>query len=183
MKKGHLIVYSGPSGVGKGTIRNYSKVKNYEFSISSTTRKPRVGETNGVEYNFLTKEEFKNKIKNNEMLEYVEFVDNYYGTEKQVVYNLLNQGKNVFLEIDCQGALQVLKQIPEAISIFIMPPSLEELENRLYKRGTEEESVIKKRLEKAKEEIGYKDYYKYIIVNDDVEKASAKLDEILETLS
>lgn len=179
MKKGKLILISGPSGVGKGTIREKMKFKDYHFSVSSTTRSKREGEVDGVHYNFITKEQFEEKIKNNKMLEYAQFVDNYYGTDKDEVAKHLNEGKNVLLEIECQGALQVLDKIEDVESIFIIPPSLEELEFRLKSRGTESEDKIKARLKKAQEELGYKEHYKYNVVNDDLEIAAKQLDDIL----
>ena len=135
--RGKLIVFSGPSGVGKGSIREKLKFKDYEFSVSSTTRSPRDGETHGVEYFFISKDDFQKKIDNNEMLEHAEFVGNFYGTELATVERLLDEGKNVFLEIECNGALQVLSKVKDAISIFIIPPSIEELERRLRGRNTE----------------------------------------------
>lgn len=182
MKKGKLIVLSGPSGVGKGSIRATAKFKDYVYSISSTTRAPRKGEVDGVDYNFLTREEFEEKIKNNEMLEYAEFVGNLYGTDRNVVESILNQGQNVLLEIECQGAMQVLEKIPDAESIFIMPPSLEVLSDRLHKRNTEDEHTISKRLTKAQEEFKYQDKYKHVIINDNLEQAAQELDEILGSM-
>ncbi len=181
MSRGKLIVISGPSGVGKGTIRENMEFKDYVYSISSTTRNARPGEENGREYYFISKDKFEEKIKNDEMLEYAEFVGNYYGTDKKVVEQLLDEGKNVLLEIECNGAMQVIKKIPEAISIFLLPPSIEELENRLRTRGTEKEDVINLRINKASEEIGYKDEYKYQVINDDVLRASKEIDNILFT--
>ena len=179
MKKGKLIIISGPSGVGKETIRKKMNFTNYIYSISSTTREPRNGEINGEHYNFLTLKEFEEKIKNNEMLEYAKFVNNYYGTEKKVVDEFLNHGKNVLLEIECQGALQVIKKMPEAISIFILPPSIEELENRLIKRNTESMDIIKQRIEKAQEEMMLKNLYKFNVINDNIENAAYEIDKIL----
>ena len=179
MEKGKLIIISGPSGVGKETIRKEMKFNDYIYSISSTTREPRNGEIDGQHYNFLTIKEFEDKIKNNEMLEYAKFVNNYYGTEQKVVDNYLNKGKNVLLEIECQGALQVINKMPEAISIFILPPSIDELKNRLIKRNTESIEIINQRIEKAQEEMNLKDLYKYNVINDDVQKAALDIDRIL----
>lgn len=179
MKKGKLIVFSGPSGVGKGSIRHHLTFDDYVYSISSTTRLPREGEVDGVDYNFISKEEFENKINQGEMLEYAEFVGNYYGTDKQVVEELLNSGKNVLLEIECNGAMQVLDKVEDVVSIFVLPPSLEVLEQRLTNRNTEDENMISLRLKKAQEELGYKDRYQYHIINDDLKNASAELDKIL----
>ncbi|MBL0701559.1 MAG: guanylate kinase [Spiroplasma sp.] len=176
--RGRLIVLSGPSGVGKGTIRENLKFKDYVFSVSSTTRQPRTGEVNGVDYNFITKEEFQEKVKNGEMLEHAEFVGNYYGTDKQVVEELLITGKNVLLEIECQGALQVLEKVKDTLSVFIIPPSLEELERRLTNRNTEDKAIIKERLLKSKKELCYQEHYKYVVVNDELDKVVKKVDDI-----
>jgi len=178
--RGKLIVFSGPSGVGKGSIREKLKFKDYEFSVSSTTRGPRNGEQNGVEYFFITQEEFKKKIDNDEMLEYAEFVGNFYGTEEATVEKLLSEGKNVFLEIECKGALQVLGKIKDTISIFIIPPSIEELERRLRHRNTENDEVIQKRLKKAEEELRYQGHYKYAVVNDEIDRVVDEIDAIFE---
>ncbi len=179
MKQGRLIVISGPSGVGKGTIREKIKFDDYVFSISSTTREIRDGEVDGIHYNYITKNEFLNKVNNDEMLEHAEFVGNFYGTEKKEVLKLLNAGKNVLLEIECQGALQVLTKMPNVLSIFIIPPSLEELENRLRLRATEDEEKISKRLKKASEEMKLQSKYQYIVVNEDLDEAVDQLDKIL----
>lgn len=179
MSIGKLIVFSGPSGVGKGTIRSKLKFSDYVFSISSTTRTRRENEKDGREYHFLTKDEFKSKIENDEMLEFAEFVGNYYGTDKNVVTKLLESGQNVFLEIECQGALQVLGKMKNVISIFILPPSIEELESRLRFRGTENEEVLQKRLNKARYEIELKDNYKYNVINDNLDDVVRKVDDIL----
>ncbi len=180
MKKGKLIVISGPSGVGKGTIREKINFDNYVFSISSTTREKRIGEIEGVHYNFISKEEFLSKVENNQMLEHAEFVGNFYGTDKEEVLKKLNSGENVLLEIECQGALQVLEKMPDVLSIFIVPPSLEELENRLRQRGTEDNNKINKRLKKAKEEMDLKSKYQHVIVNENLDNAVKELDSILE---
>lgn len=179
MKKGKLIVISGPSGVGKGTIRNNLSFKDYIFSISSTTREIRKGEVDGEHYFFITKEEFEKKINNEEMLEYAQFVGNYYGTDKSLVMEKINKGINVLLEIECQGAMQILDKIDDVLSIFIIPPSLEELERRLRARGTENDEKIKLRLKKAQEELKLQSKYKYVVTNDNLENATTHLDEIL----
>ncbi len=179
MKKGKLIVISGPSGVGKGTIREKIKFDDYVFSISSTTREKRNGEVEGVHYNYISKEEFLNKVENNQMLEHAEFVGNFYGTDKEEVLKKLEAGENVLLEIECQGALQVLEKMPNVISIFIVPPSLEELENRLRQRATEDDNKISKRLKKAKEEMKLESKYQYVIINENLEDAVKELDNIL----
>ncbi len=163
MKKGKLIVISGPSGVGKGTIRE-----------------KRAGEVDGVHYNYISKEDFLNKVENNKMLEHAEFVGNYYGTDEEEVLKKLEAGENVLLEIECQGALQVLEKMPNVISIFIVPPSLEELENRLRQRATEDDSKIEKRLKKATEEMKLQSKYQYVIINENLEDAVKELDNILK---
>ncbi len=177
--RGKLIVFSGPSGVGKDTIRRHMKYNNFVFSVSLTTREKREGEVDGVNYHFVTKEYFKDRIKNNKMLEYAEFVDNYYGTDEDFVEKELKNGKNVFLEIECQGALQVLDKMEDVISIFIVPPSIEELRARLTNRGTETGEVIEKRINKASEELQLSSKYKYSVINDNVERAAEAIDEIL----
>jgi guanylate kinase len=172
MEKGLLIVVSAPSGCGKGTIlEEILKDDKYYYSVSATTRKPRVGETNGVQYHFLTMEDFQNRIDNGGMLEYAQYCDNYYGTPKKEVEEKLNEGKHVILEIEVQGAMKVKDICPEATFIFITPPSLEELERRLRKRNTESEEVIKQRVAQAEREIPYSKYYDYVIVNDDIKDA------------
>lgn len=179
MKKGKLIVFSGPSGVGKDTIRKHMEFDDFEFSVSLTTREKRVGEVDGVNYHYVTKEYFNDRINEGKMLEHAEFVGNYYGTDLEFVEKQLNDGKNVFLEIECQGALQVLEKKEDVISIFVMPPSIVELENRLIKRNTESKDVIAKRIAKASEEMQLASKYKFNIINDDVLRASKEIDEIL----
>ena len=181
MDKGVLLIVSGLSGAGKGTIckRIMEKYPDYELSISATTRDPRPGEVDGREYFFITKEEFEDRIKNGQLLEYAKYVDNYYGTPKDWVLAQMYQGKNVILEIELQGAFQVRDQIPEAVLIFIMPPDMEELERRLRGRGSETEEQIKKRLLRAMEEIEYVDQYDYVIVNEEVEKSVEMLHTIV----
>lgn len=178
--RGKLIVFSGPSGVGKGTIREAMKFNNFKFSISLTTRDIRPGETDGIHYHYVTKEFFQDRIEQGKMLEHAEFVGNYYGTDLEFVERELDNGKNVFLEIECQGALQVLDKVEDVISIFIVPPSIEELEARLRGRGTEDEETLQKRLAKAREELTLKDHYKYVVINDQVDRAAAEIDVILE---
>lgn len=178
--RGKLILISGPSGVGKGSVRQKMQFRDYTFSVSSTTRTKRAGELDGVHYNFLNNDEFKEKIEKKDMLEYAEFVGNLYGTDKEVVEKSLNNGQNVLLEIECQGALQVLEQLDDVISIFLVPPSIEELENRLNTRGTETQDKIQKRLTKAKEELEYAKHYKYTVVNDNIDDASKEIDNILK---
>lgn len=172
MNKGLLFVVSAPSGCGKGTILNeILKDDSFYYSISSTTRSPREGEINGVNYNFITKADFEKLISSGSMLEYAQYCENYYGTQKEMVEQKRLEGKNVILEIEVQGAMQVKQNCSDAILIFIMPPSLPELDRRLRKRGTEDDEVIAMRVSKAAEEIGHAHKYDYIIVNGELEKA------------
>lgn len=184
MAKGLLIVISGPSGVGKGTVIKQlfkDESLNLAFSISMTTRLPRPGETNGVEYFFVTQEEFEKRIAEGQLLEYAQFVGNYYGTPKDYVDRLLDEGKNVILEIEVQGAMQVMEKRKDALTIFVAPPSLEELERRIRGRGTESEEVVQERLEKAKYELTFKDRYQHIVVNDIVSRAKDEITNIIKT--
>ncbi|MCI9049569.1 MAG: guanylate kinase [Coprobacillus sp.] len=183
MKRGLLIVLSGPSGVGKGTIREElfkEKSLNLAYSISMTTRKPRPKEREGVDYFFVEEKDFQAGIEKGELLEYAQFVGNYYGTPKFYVEKLLNEGKNVVLEIEVQGALQVMEKCPEALTIFLVPPSFEELERRIRGRRTETEDVVKQRLDKARKELATQDEYKYVVVNDNVIKAKEKIAKIIK---
>lgn len=181
-KKGLLLVVSGPSGVGKGTIcKEYlSKYDDCTLSVSATTRAPREGEVDGVSYFFLSHDEFRKKIDAGGFLEHAVFCDNYYGTPKDAVMEKLDEGKNVILEIEVQGALQVRSHYPEAVFVFVIPPSMEELENRLRGRGTETDDVIAKRLQRAKAEFKYIDKYNYTLTNDTVENAVCVLHSIIE---
>lgn len=176
-----LFVVSGSSGVGKGTVLKGFLAKNPDFmlSISCTTRAPRAGETDGVNYFFMTKEDFKDCIENDKFLEWAEFAGNFYGTKKKFINQCLVEGKDIILEIDTQGALQVKKQMPEAVLIFICPPSLEDLEKRLRGRHTEEEEAIQKRLEAVKEELSRAENFDYKIVNDDLDNAITELERII----
>lgn len=175
MKKGLLIIVSGPSGVGKGTVREYymkDDSLNLTYSISMTTRSPREGEVDGVDYIFVTRDEFEKKIAEGEFLEWAEFVGNYYGTSLKQVEKLRNEGKNVILEIEVQGATIVREKCPDAITIFIIPPSLEELEKRIRGRRSEAEEIIQQRLAKATQELKLVGNYKYVVCNDDPELAA-----------
>lgn len=180
-KKGMLVLYTGSSGVGKGTLmeRLLEADKSIRLSVSNTTREPRKGEIDGVHYNFVTKDEFLSLIDKDGYLEYAEYCGNYYGTPKQQVENLLDEGYNVFLEIEVQGGLQVMEKYPDILSIFILPPSMESLERRLRRRGTEDEETIQKRLKAAEEEMQYKSKYKYNVINGDLDVA---VNEILDIL-
>ena len=172
MNKGLLIVVSAPSGCGKGTVlHEILKDDSFYCSVSATTRKPREGEINGVNYYFLSKEEFEQKIKDDAMLEYAQYCENYYGTLKQEVDSNLEKGKNVILEIDVQGAMQIKKQRPEGVFIFMLPPSVKELERRLRKRGTETDDVIALSVAEAEGEIKQASKYDYVMVNAALEDA------------
>lgn len=176
-----LFVLSGSSGVGKGTVLKgfLQKNPNFMLSISCTTRKPREGEVDGVNYFFLTKEEFQKNINENKFLEWAQFAGNFYGTKKKYINQCLEDGRDIILEIDTQGALQVKKQMPEAVLIFICPPSLEALENRLRGRHTEDEETIQKRLNEVKIELERAEKFDYKIVNDELEKAIAELEKVI----
>lgn len=179
MNKGLLFVVSAPSGCGKGTILSEILNERIYFSVSSTTRKPRNGEVDGVDYNFITVSQFKELIEENGMLEYAEYCGNYYGTPKNMVEKMRGAGKNVILEIDVQGAMQVKENCKDAILVFIMPPSIAELERRLRKRGTETDEVISRRIAKAVDEISFAHKYNYVVVNDELEKAVEDLKSVI----
>ena len=176
-RKGILIVVSGFSGAGKGTLMKQlvHSYDNYALSVSMTTRKPRPGETEGKEYFFVKKEDFERKIKEEGLIEYASYCDNYYGTPKEYVEKQLEKGKDVILEIEIQGALKVKKQFPTALLLFVMPPSAEELKKRLEGRGTETPEVIEKRLKRAAQEAEGIENYDFIVIND-------KLDECVQEM-
>ncbi|MCY8472794.1 guanylate kinase [Bacillus halotolerans] len=181
-ERGLLIVLSGPSGVGKGTVRQAifsQEDTKFEYSISVTTRNPREGEVNGVDYFLKTREEFEQMIANNKLLEWAEYVGNYYGTPVDYVEQTLQEGKDVFLEIEVQGALQVRNAFPEGLFIFLAPPSLSELKNRIVTRGTETDALIENRMKAAKAEIEMMDAYDYVVENDNVETACDKIKAIV----
>ena len=172
MNKGRLIVFSAPSGCGKGTmLAEILKDKNYCVSVSATTREPREGEVDGVNYYFISKGDFLQKVADSEFLEHAEYCDNYYGTLISEVDGRLNEGLNVILEIEVQGAMKIREKRPDALFIFIAPPSVNELRRRLKKRGTETDEVIEKRVSQAAGEIALAPKYDYIIVNDALEDA------------
>lgn len=179
--RGLLIVISGPSGAGKGTICKalLDKRKDIEVSVSATTRQPRAGEVDGVNYHFLTKEQFVEKVEKDGFLEYAEVYGNYYGTPKSNVDEILDAGRNVILEIDIQGALKVKEKATEGVFIFILPPSMEELKQRIIKRGSETPESLMTRFKSAYQEINYVSKYNYAVVNDNVEDAVHKIEGIL----
>lgn len=182
IEKGLLIVLSGPSGVGKGTVRKeiFSQPDTaFEYSISMTTRLPRDGEVDGVDYFFKSREEFETLIEQGKLLEYAEFVGNYYGTPVDYVRETLDAGKDVFLEIEVQGAQQVREKFPEGLLIFLAPPSLSELESRITNRGTESSELIRRRMQAAKEEIELMDLYDYVVENDHVTAATSRINAIV----
>lgn len=180
-KKGLLLVVSGPSGAGKGTICKafLEKNKNVKLSVSATTRSPRTGEVDGVNYFFVTKEKFKDMIDNGELLEHAQIYDNFYGTPKAAILENLEQGYDVLLEIEMQGARQIKEVYPEGVFIFILPPSLDELKNRIVGRGTETEEQINKRFGSAFEEICQIENYDYFIVNKDIDLSAQELSDII----
>ena len=183
-KKGMLIVFSGPSGVGKGTVRKkvFEKIgdKLY-YSISMTTRAMREGETNGVEYYFVSKDKFMSELEVGNVLEYNEYVGNFYGTPKDIIFEKINQGIDVVLEIDVNGARQIKEKVPNCLSIFVAPPSFEALKERLIGRNTDSDEIIQKRLNAAKKEIALADLYDYIVINDSVDDAANEVASIIES--
>lgn len=185
MKKlGVLSVISGFSGVGKGTIvKKLVAEEDYALSISATSRAPREGEVHGREYFFLTRDEFHSMIESDGLIEWAEYVNNFYGTPREYVEERLAEGKDVILEIEPQGALKIKEKYPEAVLIFIVPPNAKELENRLIGRGTEEAATIKMRLKRAAEETEYIDNYEYIVVNDNLDDAVRDIHHIIQAAS
>ena len=182
-EKGLLLVLSGPSGVGKGTVKSAivkNKVFPFEYSVSMTTRKPRPGEINGKDYYFVTQERFKQAISQNELLEYNQYVNNFYGTPMAPVEKMLDAGKDVLLEIDVNGAKKVRKQMPDGVFIFLTPPDLHTLHTRLENRGTESEDVIMGRIKQARQEILVMQDYDYAVVNDTVANAVDHIKAIVE---
>ncbi|WP_446899455.1 guanylate kinase [Clostridium sp. LBM24168] len=179
-RSGLLIVISGPSGTGKGTVcKKLLKKNDIWLSVSSTTRTPRAGEVDGINYYFLTKEDFVIKIKNKDFLEYAEVYGNYYGTPKDKVLEAINQGKDVLLEIDIQGALKVKESYPDGVFIFILPPSMNELKHRIINRGSETAESLMTRFKSAYTEINYISKYNYAVINDTVENAVVKIESII----
>jgi guanylate kinase len=182
-EKGLLIVLSGPSGVGKGTVRKEifsHEDTQFEYSISMTTRSPRAGEVDGVDYFFKSREEFEDLISKGKLLEYAEYVGNYYGTPVDYVRQTLDEGKDVFLEIEVQGAKQVREKFPDGLFIFLAPPSLLELQTRIVTRGTETDELILNRMIEARREIELMELYDYVVENDKVEKACERIKAIVQ---
>ncbi|SFB19572.1 guanylate kinase [Lentibacillus halodurans] len=182
-ENGILFILSGPSGVGKGTVRKelFNRANDLAYSISMTTREKRPGEAEGADYFYKTNEEFEKLIEAGQLLEYARFVNNYYGTPRKYVEDTLQDGKDVFLEIEVQGAMQVKENFPEGVFIFLFPPSLEELKNRIIERGTESQELVLKRLKEAQNEIDMMDAYDYVVVNDDVDAAVTKIQSIIQS--
>ena len=180
-ERGQLIVLSGPSGVGKSTViaELFAQRSNIYFSVSYTTRQPRVGEQDGVNYNFVSREEFERMIADDELLEYAEYVDNYYGTSMKLIQEKLDAGIDVLLDIEVQGAAKVRARCPDALFIFIIPPSFEELSRRLHRRNTDSEEVIAGRLAKARQEFREIPKYDYLVINDKVANAVHEIEAIL----
>lgn len=182
-KKGIIAIISGFSGAGKGTVvAELVKRYGYAVSVSATTRAPREGEVEGINYFFKTKEEFEQMIHNDELIEYAQYIDNYYGTPKEYVLEQVAAGKDVLLEIEMQGALKVKEKFPEVSLIFVTPPSAAGLRERLINRGTESMEVIDKRLARAKEECAYMKEYDYIVVNDDLEECVEQMHRLLQSI-
>lgn len=181
MRKGLLIVLSGPSGVGKGTVCSVLRQKMPElvYSVSATTRLPRQGEMDGINYFFKSREQFQDMIARDALLEYAEYVGNYYGTPRDFVQSTIDSGKDIILEIEVQGALKVKEKFPEGVFIFLMPPSLHELKQRITGRGTESQDTIDHRMNVAREEIGLLRHYDYAVVNDEIDAACHRIQSIV----
>ena len=181
MSKKVLLVLTGPSGSGKGTVLGeYRRDHDVYYSVSNTTRAPRPGEIDGVHYHFITREEFEEKIRQGSMLEYAQFCDNYYGSPRDKAEEEMAAGRSVILEIEVQGAMQVKKNYPESVKVFIVPPSMKTLRERLIGRGTEDMATVEKRLSAALEEIGLVDEFDYVVVNDDLNDAVQAFAEIVD---
>ncbi|KAA9242627.1 guanylate kinase [Aerococcus tenax] len=183
--KGLLVVLSGPSGVGKGTVRKAlfetDQEKNqFFYSVSATTRQPREGEVDGKDYFFVSREEFEKMIEDEKLLEYAEYVGNFYGTPLDYIDKMTNAGKDVFLEIEVQGALQVKRRMPDGVFIFLAPPNLGELESRIVNRGTDSPEVIAERMDKARTELQLMTQYDYVVENDDVDLAVKRIQTIIK---
>ena len=179
--RGKLIILSGPSGVGKSTVvaKTMDLRDDLCFSVSVTTRPPRPGEVDGKDYFFISSEQFDRMVENNELLEHASYVQNSYGTPRSFVEDRLEEGFNVILDIEVQGARQVSEKVPDAVSVFVLPPSMQVLEQRLYARGTETEQTIAARLTRARQEIQEADFYQYMIVNDIIDNAAAELNAVI----
>ena len=180
-RKGVLAVVSGFSGAGKGTLMKelLANHDSYALSISATTRQPREGEVDGREYFFITKEKFEQMIAENAFIEYAQYVNNYYGTPRKYVEDKLSAGQDVILEIEVQGAMLVKKQYPDAVTIFVTPPSAQELKRRLTGRGTETEEVIRGRMKRAAEEAKLMGFYDYLLINDDLKESTEQLQQLI----
>lgn len=181
--KGLLIVLSGPSGVGKGTVRKAlfdDEETNFKYSISMTTRDKREGEIDGVDYFFKTHEEFEELIEQDKFIEYAKYVGNYYGTPVDFVHETMEKGHDVFLEIEVEGAKQVRDKFPEALFIFLAPPSIDHLESRLVGRGTDSKEIIEHRISEAKKELNLMNLYDFVVINDSIEEAKRKIRCIVE---
>ena len=179
--RGKLIILSGPSGVGKSTVvaKTMELRDDLCFSVSVTTRPPRPGEVDGKDYFFISSEQFDRMVENNVLLEHASYVQNSYGTPRSFVEDRLEKGFNVILDIEVQGARQVSEKVPDAVSVFVLPPSMQVLEQRLYARGTETEQTIAARLTRARQEIQEADFYQYMIVNDIIDNAAAELNAVI----